>query len=228
LSSKKLLACLVYTRFITGFNAFLFHKKLLIQKNLFLNRLGIIKSTFFWNYKLNFINQLLKLKILGLYCNLIIYLYTSNKVKVNLKSIMEKWDGILHFPFHFKYNSIQIQKVFIIFISFLFVKSSLLNNYINIIIKKTKNKKHIKNLIVFFSSLKLIFDKQFVPLLGLKFKIAGRLDGKLRKASYGYKLGSMRLLSLALNLDYSCDILYTQYGSFSLKLWLGNKSSSLA
>jgi len=162
----------------------------------------------------------MKLKVLGLYCNLVIYLYTHKIVKVNLKSISEKCQSFLHFPFHFKstYNTKQIQKIFLIFISFLFLKASILNMYISTIVKKTKNKKHIKNLILFFSNLKIIFDKQFIPLLGLKFKISGRLDGKLRKAIYGYKLGSMQLLSLSLNLDYSCDTIYTQYGSFSIKL----------
>ena len=134
-------------------------------------------------------------------------------------------DGISYFPFKFKQkqNSVFIEKLFIIFLSFIFTKSYILNTYIDLIVRKTKNKKHIKSLVLFFSNLKIIFNKQFVPLLGLKFKIAGRLDGKLRKARYSYKLGSLRLLSLSLNIDYSCYSVFTQYGCFSLKLWLGNK-----
>lgn len=157
--------------------------------------------------------------MLGLFCSLLIYLYTNKNIKINLKSITNKTDGILYFPFKFKQqNFLFLQKLFIILISFVFAKSSILNNYIDLIVKKTKNKKHIKNLVLFFSNLKILFTKQFVPILGLKFKIAGRLDGKLRKARYSYKLGSLKLLSLQVNVDYSCFPVFTQYGSFSLKL----------
>ena len=138
---------------------------------------------------------------------------------------MNKMDGISYIPFKFKQkqNSVFTEKLFIILLSFIFNKSFILNTYIDLIVRKTKNKKHIKSLVIFFSNLKVIFNKQFVPILGLKFKIAGRLDGKLRKARYSYKLGSLRLLSLSLSVDYSCYSVFTQYGCFSLKLWLGNK-----
>lgn len=92
------------------------------------------------------------------------------------------------------------------------------------VIKKTKNKKHIKNLIDFFSGIKIIFEKKIIPISGLKFKIAGRLGGKLRKASFGYTLGYMKLMTFKTYVDYSCDYIYTQYGSFSLKLWLSDQN----
>ena len=197
---------------------------LLYEKKIASNTLCIIplkiQTSFFWHKKLKFLNELLKLKGLGLHCSLVLYLYTKNKFFVNLKSITEKYITLLHTPFSFKYvnNTALIQKIFIILISFIFVKANILNTYIITILKKTKNKKHIKNLVSFFSGLKIIFEKQMIPLLGLKFRIAGRLDGKLRKASYHYKLGFLQLLSLNLTLDYSYDTLYTPYGSFSLKL----------
>jgi hypothetical protein len=98
------------------------------------------------------------------------------------------------------------------------LKASVLTTYISLIIKKTKNKKHINTLVAFFKSFNIIFLKQVLPISGLKFKIAGRLNGKLRKNSFGYKLGFLKLMTFNIFLDYSCDYVYTQFGSFSLKL----------
>ena len=74
---------------------------------------------------------------------------------------------------------------------------------------------------MFFSSLKTLFKQQVIPLSGLRFKISGRIGGKLRKSVFGYKLGQIQLMSFDSFIDFSCDFVYTQYGSFSLKLWLG-------
>ena len=222
LSAKKLLVIVNYKLLSNFFFTFLKEKKLFFFNKKYINK---IKKSMAWNYKLKYINHIIKLKIIGLYCSLLILLYTNKKIKINLISITKKINSICLFPFKFKYkrNYILYQKLFIVLISFIFTKSYILNNYINLILKKTKNKKHIKNMILFFSSLKIIFDKQFVPINGIKFKIAGRLNGKLRKASYGYKLGYLKLQRLSLNIDFSCFTVFTQYGSFSLKLWLSNK-----
>jgi ribosomal protein S3 len=71
---------------------------------------------------------------------------------------------------------------------------------------------------LFFSSLKTLFKQQVIPLSGLRFKISGRIGGKLRKSVFGYKLGQIQLMSFDSFIDFSCDFVYTQYGSFSLKL----------
>lgn len=171
-------------------------------------------------FKLKYINYLIKFKYLGLFCTLLISFYTTKSLKVNLKSIVEKSLTFIRFPFFFKFlkNYVLKQKLYLVLLSFLFLKANILTSYINIIIKKTRNKKHVKNLIMFFNNIKMLFEKQIISLFGLKFKIAGRLGGKLRKGSFIYKLGAVRLMSFNVVLDYSCTFVYTQYGSFSLKL----------
>ena len=106
-----------------------------------------------------------------------------------------------------------------IFLSFFFFKAFILTLYIRTLIQKTKNKKHIQTLIVFFNLLKILFDKQLIPIYGFKFKIAGRLGGKLRKATFGYQLGATSLQTFNIITNYHCDFVFTQFGSFSLKLW---------
>lgn len=183
----------------------------------------VVKRQFFLLlnlYKLNLINGLLKFKYLELYCSLLSFLYTKQKLAIRIISIFEKSFLFYKIPFFFKYlkKFFFKQKLYIISLSFLFLKGYIILYYIHNIIKKTKNKKHIKNLLHFFKELKMIFRMQYIPIYGLKFRIAGRLGGKLRKGTFFYKLGHLKLLTLTTKLDYSCHVVHTLYGVFSLKL----------
>jgi len=66
---------------------------------------------------------------------------------------------------------------------------------------------------------KIIFYKQTIPLIGFKFKIAGRLGGRLRKSCFIYVLGSIKKSSFTISANYTCDTALSQYGVFSLKCW---------
>jgi len=96
----------------------------------------------------------------------------------------------------------------------------LLMVYIRGLVKYTKNKRHISNLLHFFKFVKHIYSKQVVPLAGFKFRIAGRLGGRLRKSQFILKKGQVNLLVYKLNVIYNNDIVISQYGVFSLKLWV--------
>lgn len=183
----------------------------LVKKKLFL----VLKI-----YKLNLLNSFLKFKYLELYCGLLSFFYTKQKLIINIISIFDKPFFLYKIPFFFKYlkKFFLKQKLYIISLSFLFLKGSILLSYIHNIIKKTKNKKHIKNLLLFFRELKIIFKMQYIPIYGLKFRIAGRLGGKLRKGTFFFKLGNLKLLTLTTVLDYSLKVVHTLYGVFSLKL----------
>lgn len=171
-------------------------------------------------YKLTLLNSFLKFKYLELYCSVLVFLYTKQKLSISIISIFEKPFVFYKVPFFFKYlkKSFLKQKLYIINLSFLFLKGSILLYYIHNIIKKTKNKKHIKTLLIFFREVKLIFKMQYIPICGFKFRIAGRLGGKLRKGTFFYKLGNLKLLTFITFLDYSFYIVHTVYGVFSLKL----------
>lgn len=171
--------------------------------------------------KLRLINHLIKYKTLGLTCSILIFYYTTRKYYIHFKSLTHKKQDIkLPFLFNLKKNLIAKQRLYVVLLSFMFLKSFVLNSYIAILIKEIKDKKHITVIKRLFESIKALFLQQFVPLLGIKFQIAGRLNGKLRKSRFGYNIGSIQLMSLSVFCDYSCDLAYTQYGSFSLKLWL--------
>lgn len=168
--------------------------------------------------KLKKINFILKIKKLSMISEIILNSYTNISYKIIIKSALKKL-FYNKMPFFFKHikNNNQKNNIYILLIAFIFNKSNIINLFITTIIKNTKNKKHLKNLLSFINIVKLLFEKQFISFTGYKFFISGRLNGKLRKSSFGFKIGSLKLLSLSTNVNYSCDIVHTQYGCFSLK-----------
>lgn len=214
---KKFKILIIKKIYLLSFN-FYFSDTLTLQGFVVKKKFNLI----LYFYKLNLLNSFLKFKFLELHCSLLSFLYTGKKLIFTIKSIFDRSFLFFRIPFFFKYLKKKFlkQKLYIINLSFLFLKGNILLYYIHNIIKKTKNKKHIKNLLTFFKELKIIFKMQYIPIWGLKFRIAGRLGGKLRKGTFFYKLGNLKLLTFNTLLDYTLTIVHTFYGVFSLKLWL--------
>lgn len=193
------------------------------------NHLLVLRPHFFFvskqislqRVKIKLINSIIKLKFLGLICSVLVFFYTNKRYFVNLKPLTDKKQEFkLPFLFNSTKSVIVKQRLYLVYLSFLFFKASILNFYINILIKEIKDKKHINVIKLLFDNIKVLFEQQMIPIAGIKFQIAGRLNGKLRKSRFGYNIGSIKLMSFLTLCNYSCDFVYTQYGSFSLKLWL--------
>lgn len=201
---------------------------LLSENNIFLNFKGnqiFLKKKFFRLLVLQellLINSILKFKYLELYCSLLCFFYTEQALSIHITSVFDKPFLFYKIPFFFKYLKKYFlkQKLYIISLSFIFFKGEIILSYIHNIVKKTKNKKHLKNLFLFFQEVKTTFKTQYIPLYGFKFRIAGRLGGKLRKSTFYYKLGNLKLLTFNTFVNYSFYVVHTLYGVFSLKLWL--------
>jgi len=56
-------------------------------------------------------------------------------------------------------------------------------------------------------------------ILGLKFLIAGRLKGKLRKKKHTIQLGKIPSQTISKNIDFGKIDVFTRYGVFGFKLW---------
>jgi hypothetical protein len=231
-----LLLSLLHKIFVSKLYIFLYKKKYIIisnfsfdfeknnkKKSNLIQKKKNVKKVYIKNFfkiKLKYINYIIKFKCLAIFAAVLLKIYTNKNYIINFKFSTENIISQINYPFIFKFlkNSASKQKFYIILLSFYFFKSHILNKYLVILIKKTKNKKHTKNLIIFLNYVKILFDKQLIPLTGFKFKIAGRLGGKLRKGCFHFKLGFLKLMFLNNFVDYSCDYVFTQYGSFSLKL----------
>jgi len=167
------------------------------------------------------LNRILRFKSLGLAVEILCFSYLDRSLKIKISSIAYLLNSFrpliaktfFRTGFNKKLTSLTL-------ICFNFFKSDLLALYLGDIVKKTKNKRHVRNLYSAFNIIRPIFNKQLIPLSGFKFKIAGRLGGRLRKSCFIFELGRLRLLSFSAHINYVCHYVFTQYGAFSLKLWL--------
>ena len=194
---------------------------LLTKKIFYVRQKHRKKLMSFFKIKLLKLNHLIKIKLLELFIVFAIAFYSKKQYTIKINLITEKIQNI-KLPFFFKIitDNESKQRFFIILLSFMFFNSSILTSYLNNVIKNVKDKKHVHILTFFFKKVNTLFLQQIIPLSGLKFKIAGRLNGKLRKSRFGYTLGSVKLMTFNLHFNYSYECVYTQYGVFSLKLWL--------
>jgi len=88
------------------------------------------------------------------------------------------------------------------------------------------SKKLHSNFITFLKSLfnLLIFDKQLevnkMSIKGVKFLLAGKLQGKARSTSSFIQQGALPMQSLTKNIEYKSATAFTLLGTFGLKLWI--------
>jgi ribosomal protein S3 len=61
---------------------------------------------------------------------------------------------------------------------------------------------------------------QIKSILGIKFIIQGRLQGKPRASNNIILIGSVPTQAFQKNIDYSLNHIYTKLGAFGIKLWI--------
>ena len=65
------------------------------------------------------------------------------------------------------------------------------------------------------------FDK--ISIYGIKFSIAGKFKGKLRKSRVSIQVGKVPVQSISKDVEFSKTNVFTRYGVFGLKLWIYRK-----
>jgi hypothetical protein len=113
---------------------------------------------------------------------------------------------------------ITYQKFIKVYVGFILFNSALINIYIQYLIRTTKFKKHIYNLIMFAKYLKVLYRKHIILMSGLKFQISGKLGGKLKHSKYKFKIGENPNASFNIKTSYNLLPICTKYGVFSAKL----------
>jgi len=167
--------------------------------------------------KLKKINGLLYFKFLNVFIENIIFRWTNCNIKVNINNIWCNYGLIMNYTLNKDYF------LRLLLLSCTYNNSIILSNYIAHQLKKNKkHKKILKNLTrviwIFWKNIK-------IGLRGLQVKVSGKLDGKMRKSKYNYKIGKVQLQTLETFLNYSLAVSYTRFGVISIKLWIvhGNK-----
>jgi len=81
-----------------------------------------------------------------------------------------------------RYDLLFMRRFYLTILGLSYLEPSLITSILGVIIRGTKNKRHARNLHFYLNNLKGLMYKQSLPLIGLKFKVAGRLGGRMRKS----------------------------------------------
>lgn len=189
----------------------------------------IIKRRFHRVLKMAKYHMLLKFRVLSILFSNVIFLCYKQSVHVKISSIFFTQVGSESLYLYNKKNFFskdlyilnEFRQKMVAYASLISKSPQLLTNAITIILRKTRKKNHIRNVLSFLFFIKNLFNNQsLVSFIGFRFKVSGKLSGKLRKSKFIYKLGKIQLLFLNSYITYHSDIAITQYGVFGLKLWI--------
>ena len=163
--------------------------------------------------------SLLRLKKLELFLEvLLIESYKINLV-LYLNNILNDLSNLFLFRFKNFLSKQEIKKNIIFFYIIFYLKSaSLLCKYISYVL--LKNNYHLKNLRHHLNNIYKIYLNQMINFSGFKLFFSGKINGKMRKQRYFYKLGKILLNTIETKLQFYFLPLYTKYGIFSIKIWL--------
>jgi ribosomal protein S3 len=82
------------------------------------------------------------------------------------------------------------------------------------------DKNHKRFLRKFILSLNKFWSGYKIGFLGIQIRIAGKLNGKMRKSKYQYRKGWLKLQTITNFLSYNLSISYTKFGILSVKVWI--------
>lgn len=168
----------------------------------------------------------LQFKFLGiLFENLLLYYY-ARFFKVSINSIINNLT-LDSFFFLTKYNQHLMNLIlksrnrklyFWLYLFFSIQNVELFTRWIGSLLSKTyQHRKKIKG---FIQIINFLFTKKLINFKGFKVYISGKLNGKMKRSKYGYKMGEIWLNTLNNKINYYYLPLYTKFGIFSLKVWL--------
>ena len=165
------------------------------------------------------LNGLIKLKLISSVLSNIVYSKLSLDFKFNLQNIYLT-KGWVQLPTTkgFLQNDELRGKFFTIFFSIKFFNAELLGHYLATLLLSSKN--HLK---IFYSVIKfveLLFFNSIIVTKGLRIRLTGKINGKMRKSKHHYSLGNSSTQSLSQVCNYSLVNAFTKYGVLSLKTWL--------
>jgi hypothetical protein len=97
-----------------------------------------------------------------------------------------------------------------------FMNSDLLTTYLALLLKTGKN--HVLFLKNFIRVVENLFFSNAIKCKGFLLRVAGKLNGKMRRGKYNYRLGKTQLRVLKYRLHYSLGVSYTKFGLISIKI----------
>jgi len=196
-----------------------------VKKNLYLRKNDLISCFSFYkivNFKPLFSFKLFKIlviKKLELFLETLFIFHYKISLSIYLINIL----NIIHNIYIFKkkrlYKNKQLrQKIMFYYITFYLKSAEFLCKYFGSVL--LNGKYHLKMIRQYLNNIYKLYLIKLINFYGFKLHISGKLNGKMRKSKYFYKIGKMLLNTFKTKLQFYCLPLYTKYGIFSVKVWL--------
>ena len=172
------------------------------------------KSLF--NFKLF---KILIIKKLELFLETLFIFHYKISLNIYLINIL----NILHNMYIFKkkklYRNKELKKkIMFYYVSFYLKSAEFLCKYFGSIL--LSGKYHLKMIRHCLNNIYKLYLVKLINFYGFKLHISGKLNGKMRKSKYFYKIGKMLLNTFETKLQFYFLPLYSKYGIFSIKIWL--------
>lgn len=235
--------CKIYLNIFISTKKIFFYKKstvLLLGNNKYAKYLNNKKSIKQHSlYLKNKKDSILKFNKLSL---IVSYFYKKLSFFLNIESLNKKLKKKYLMYFYFrtiKYKTLLFQRRFYLYfdtikIMALFYQKLIHTSYflftLSTILKYLSKKLHTKFLlfveILIYSLVYNAFRKDrrakdaVGVLKGIKFKLNGKIKGKMRATSHLIKYGNIPNQSIDLNIEYSMIHTYTRYGVFGMQAWV--------
>jgi ribosomal protein S3 len=100
-------------------------------------------------------------------------------------------------------------------VAILYNNAGIISDYLSVIISSDTN--HKRSLKKFITIFEIFFFSNLLQLTGFQLRLNGKLNGKMRKSKYHYKVGKVQLQTLKILLNFSLAISYTKFGTISIK-----------
>merc|ERR1712127_203061 len=132
----------------------------------------------------------------------VIFLMCGSFFNVNMNHILLNKGLILVKKLNTRFKKQNFRSLFfLLFLATNYNNSKIISEFLAIVIKKNKN--HHKILKFYVDFIEFLFNVNLIKMLGLQLRVTGKLDGKLRKSKYHYKLGKVSLQKLNVGISYS-------------------------
>jgi hypothetical protein len=161
--------------------------------------------------------KLLIIKKLELFFETLFVVYYKVCINLYLINVLNILNNIYLFKTKNLYKSKELKKKIIFYyISFYLKSTNFLCKYFGSVL--LKNKYHLKNIRYYLNNLYKLYLIGVINFFGFKLHIGGKLNGKMRKNKYFYKIGKILLNTFKTHVQFYFLPLYTKYGIFSIKV----------
>jgi hypothetical protein len=146
-----------------------------------------------------------------------LYHYTFNIFLNNMLNSLqiEKFSNLMKKKIIPIFKSKDRKYSLLLFIFFSLKQTELIIRFFGHILLKTK--KHTKNINIFIKKIYLLYLNSIINFKGCKMYISGKLNGKMKRQKYSFKMGDLRINTFKTHLSFFFLPLYTKYGIFSIK-----------